>query len=530
MLNNRTSNLWGIWGVAFIYTCLVSALVQLILLPYFFPRWHAGGGLFIGCPDSAVLHQVAVEMAEKIRLAGWGEWRLRPNNQSPAGIAAFIYALTWSRLWVLIPLNAALHASAFLIIFQLINLFMKNQIKSLLCVLPFLVFPSNLQWTAQLHKDGFGILGSVLILYSIIILVGLNNLEGKDWRLFILRSFIFCLAGIFLIWLGRPYLLMIIKFIMILIFPLIIGVFLRRGFHGVLPWQKVLFALGVFFINFFALSRGSLRYMETDPEKFSAVMSRSDQLLELSAASNLQVNQLKAAVEAKPETLPPASVKEEAKRQEIVKAAVEAKPETLSPASVEEEVQSPAPPAIEVVPQTVTPQYVLEETWKNSWGLPLFIEKKAYSLAQIRGGYRFTSPTAGSNIDTDVGFNSIKSIFAYLPRAGQIVFLAPFPGQWLSNQGSYIASPLMRRISALEMLVIYFGLFFLSYSIWYWRKRIEIWLISIFCISIMLVFGLVVCNIGTLHRMRYVYITTLVALGIAGFFAFLTPREAEKSG
>ena len=183
MLNNRTINLWKIWGIAFIYTCMVSVFVQLILLPHLFPRLHAGGGLFIGCPDSMALNQLAVDMAEKIRISGWGVWMLRPHNQSPAGIASIIYALTWSKLWVLIPLNAALHASAFLIIFQLINLFIKNQINSFLCVLPFLVFPSNLQWTAQLHKDGFSILGSVLILYSVVILIKSGNLENKDWHL-----------------------------------------------------------------------------------------------------------------------------------------------------------------------------------------------------------------------------------------------------------------------------------------------------------------------------------------------------------
>ncbi|OIO34510.1 MAG: hypothetical protein AUJ70_00930 [Candidatus Omnitrophica bacterium CG1_02_40_15] len=86
----------------------------------------------------------------------------------------------------------------------------------------------------------------------------------------------------------------------------------------------------------------------------------------------------------------------------------------------------------------------------------------------------------------------------------------------------------MRKISAFEMAVVYFALIFLPYAIWYWRKRIEIWIIFIFCIYMMLVYGLVVCNIGTLYRMRYVYITTLVALGIAGFIASLGQLKIKR--
>jgi len=37
----------------------------------------------------------------------------------------------------------------------------------------------------------------------------------------------------------------------------------------------------------------------------------------------------------------------------------------------------------------------------------------------------------------------------------------------------------------------------------------------------MLVYGSVICNVGTLYRMRYGYITVLVALGIAGLLAFI---------
>jgi hypothetical protein len=138
----------------------------------------------------------------------------------------------------------------------------------------------------------------------------------------------------------------------------------------------------------------------------------------------------------------------------------------------------------------------------------------------MRGGFRFTASEAKSNIDHDIGFGSIRDILTYIPRALQIVLLTPFPDQWFS-EGSAPANSLMHRVSAFEMTVVYFALIFLPFAIWHWRRRIEIWITSIFSFSMMLIYGLVICNIGTLYRMRYYYITTIAALGLAGFIILL---------
>ena len=54
--------------------------------------------------------------------------------------------------------------------------------------------------------------------------------------------------------------------------------------------------------------------------------------------------------------------------------------------------------------------------------------------------------------------------------------------------------------------------------------------VSAFCIYMMLTYGLVVCNIGSLYRLRYVYITTLAAVGIAGFIAFFEDIKIFEIG
>ncbi|MDD5174199.1 MAG: hypothetical protein PHV48_05185 [Candidatus Omnitrophica bacterium] len=170
----------------------------------------------------------------------------------------------------------------------------------------------------------------------------------------------------------------------------------------------------------------------------------------------------------------------------------------------------------------------IENHWRKSFRLPLSIENKAYGLAMARRGFCNSSSEARSNIDRDIGFNSVKDILSYLPRAVQIVFLAPFPNQWLL-EGSCRANSLMRRISGFEMTVTYFALIFLPYAIWRWRRRIETWTIFAFCVYMMLIYGLVVSNVGSLYRMRYPYLTILVALGIAGFIAFIEDLKVKRN-
>lgn len=458
MLSSETKVLWKIWGAAFLYVCAVNIFIQFILLPFLLPQLHAGGGLFVGSFDSLSFLHAATDMAGKIKATGWGAWELRPRGQAPAGIAAAIFVVTWSKLWVLIPLNAALHASAFLVLFRIVSTFVLDRVKVLWCVLPFLVFPSNLQWTSQWHKDGFSILGFLLFLQGIISMLKTQDQRDKQLAndLFTLIS---CLCGIFLIWVVRPFMLMIMKLFAEVFFCFLLLIFLKRALEKKISGLRIVSVFLCALLIFFGLSQ----------KTNLCVADFNENILSLD-------------------------------RQAVGEDSFE------TPLSDEE-----------IVP--------LE--WRKSPGFPLSIENKAFSLSQIRKGFQLCAAHSDSNVDADVGFKSIKDILMYIPRAIQIVLFAPFPDQWFS-EGSSSGSALMRKIAAFEMIAIYFALIFLPYSIWYWRKRIEIWFILSFCLYMMIIYGLVYCNVGSLYRMRYVYIMTFVALGIAGFILFLGKLKSRK--
>ena len=81
------------------------------------------------------------------------------SGTHPIGIASAVYALTWPKPWTLIPLNAALHATAAALLFRLLRGFVTDWRWAAVGVAPFVVFPSALVWVSQIHKDGFFIAG-----------------------------------------------------------------------------------------------------------------------------------------------------------------------------------------------------------------------------------------------------------------------------------------------------------------------------------------------------------------------------------
>lgn len=203
-----------IWALVFLYTALVAAFVQLIALPYIVPGWHAGHGLLNG-GDWIWFHQLAVEMSENIHMNGWGEWMLRPQGQAPAGIAAAIYTLTVTEPWAVIPLNAALHATAAVVLIVIIQRLTSRWQYALLASLPFIFYPSAMTWYTQLHKDGFFILGSLVFLLGWVMMV--ERIDSFSSLKRIIKPYLFIIIGAMLVWVVRPYGVQIMQGVSLLI-------------------------------------------------------------------------------------------------------------------------------------------------------------------------------------------------------------------------------------------------------------------------------------------------------------------------
>ena len=192
-----------VWFLFFVTTAVMALIVQLFVLPVLFPALHAGHGLVVG-GDWVGFHQIAQELAEKIRSEGWSAWSLRAGASSPADIAALVYAVSVSEPYALIPLNAAVHASAGLILVAILRPIVDDRMIAFLAAVPFVIFPGAATWYAQIHRDGYYILGMLLFCYGWVRIVASTGCDQRWWQPSLALIFS-VFGGAVLVWVARPY-------------------------------------------------------------------------------------------------------------------------------------------------------------------------------------------------------------------------------------------------------------------------------------------------------------------------------------
>jgi putative peptidoglycan lipid II flippase len=198
------------WVLSFTYASFMALLLQKVLLPLF-PDMHAGHGLLMN--DAIVFHNMAVEIAQRIRAVGWSEWSVYSANASAnVGLLSALYALFGPDPAWFIPFNAAAHATGAMLIYRLGIRIVDGDIGklgSLLAAICFLVFPSALQWYGQNHKDAFAILGLLLMLDA---WLAIHDEQFRIQYRSIVGNLLIALAGGLLLGLVRPYFVVVITF------------------------------------------------------------------------------------------------------------------------------------------------------------------------------------------------------------------------------------------------------------------------------------------------------------------------------
>jgi len=468
-----SSNLIFIWSLASFFFATMSLLVQLVALPYFFPALHAGNGLLVG-GDWVGFNAIASELAERISSEGWSVWELRPERQAPAGIAAVFYVFLGPYPWSLIAINAVVQASIVLVLTRIMQIFIPDIRFALVCVLPFIFFPTSLIWYSQIHKDGTFFLGATLNLYGWILL---SRVEA--WTRGGLKSFLpalYILVGCFLVWVMRPYGVKLMQGIGCIFVVILIPYFFFNVMRRKLLFKQAL--LAVIVIAVLPMAIGILNQWGTD----GGVMIVNDEMLNTRIPSVNDVNLT-------------------ASEQDLLK-----KNNSFA-----------------VKAQNVS----FELKWIKTEWLPRSLDNIFLTLAIIRVGY--ASTLGGSDIDSIIHFRSVSEFFYYMPRAIQIGFTAPFLSSW-SVEVINSSGEMLKKIVLVEMLLVYPALLFLIYALFHWCNKIETWLIFIFCTIFILLYTYITPNIGSLHRTRYGFLMTLTALGIAGGIALWQNRLVGMQG
>ena len=456
-----------IWALSLLFFATIALLVQLVALPYFFPALHAGNGLLVG-GDWIGFNAIASELAERISREGWSVWELRPERQAPAGIAAVFYVFFGPHPWALVAINSVVQASTVLILVRIMQIFIPDARLALVCVLPFILFPTSLIWYSQIHKDGAFFLGTSLNLYGWVLLSRLET-----WKSFSGKSFLpifYILIGCFLIWVMRPYGVKLMQGIGCIFVIMLTPYFFINALRQKLLFRQSLLAIIIIISLPIALS------IFKDGGHRGEVEVVTERLLNTRIPSVNDVN---------------LTTEEQALLQQNNSFAIKAR-------NVSSELK-----------------------WVKTDWLPRGLDNIFLTLSIIRVGY--ASNLGGSNIDSNIHFRSVSDFLYYMPRAIQIGFTAPFPSSW-SDQSVNGGGATLKKIVLVEMLLVYPALFLLIYALFYWRKKVETWLILIFCIIFILLYTYITPNIGSLHRTRHGFFMMLIALGIAGGIALWQNR------
>jgi putative peptidoglycan lipid II flippase len=352
---------------------------------------------------------------------------------------------------------------------QIIREFYPNTQIATWSALPFLIYPSAMSWYTQIHKDGFSILGYLLITYGLIFLF--KREQGTE-KLFqsISKPVFLIFSGFFLLFFIRPYQIKMLQgFLVVLLLP---SIFLLGywKFRLKMGWSRILVSLGIFFATLYTTTL--VRYVEA-----------------YRPPGDLSTSEFSPKTEEKEPEKETSYAYVKRPNGELIK------------------FQS----------------YI--STWDSSSWLPEIVDSKIYHLARVREGFRSTRPDQGTNIDLHIGFHNANEFFAYLPRAFEISLLAPFPKYWFEK--AHFAPSSARKISGIEMVGVYFSLLFFVLAIFRWRKSPPFWVFFVLTIGMLITYGSVITNVGSLYRYRYGQLMAVMAFGVAEFL-YRTRRSTEK--
>lgn len=204
-----------LWCVYFLFALISGFVFYTFLIPNIL-SFHAPGNTLP--PDSSNFNDVAIKLVNDIQLYGWSAWKLYPSTAAAgqSSFLAIIYFYFGANPLFAIPFNALFHSfSAILIYLITIELLKDNRfamrigLASSLC---YLIFPSELFFVGQIHKDIYVAFGFLLALWSI-----LKMFLHQDNILGLLKLLIISVLAVLVIVSMKPYLLQILGMTVLLI-------------------------------------------------------------------------------------------------------------------------------------------------------------------------------------------------------------------------------------------------------------------------------------------------------------------------
>ena len=466
--NRRLCLLLGIF--IFGYSWLAGACLQLWVIPKLFSNAGASDGLVV--LDSIGFDRIAKVRAIEIVNQGWSAWELRPQGQSPAGIATLFYVLFGSSPLSMLPFNATVHAlSACMVMVIFRNYF--SAVPAMIGALFFSLNPASLEWVAQIHRDGIFILGNLLLIHGLMSFSRQYeaNADQRPWHLLSLVAI--PIVGSLLIWVARPYWLqvMLATFLVSSVVFIFVGLS-RRGRIS----KRRMACLTAMLVSVAAFQFSLIRFFSPfDPVVMPDVTNMASDLGSGKGSGKRSGGGLPSG-----------------------------------PVSGSD---------FEPVLEPLTPHSFV---WRQSEWLPMFIERRFYGIVLFRLG---VIKTGGNTLaDPDQLLDSAGAIIEYVPRALQLGILSPLPNLW-GGQASTPAMTMARKVMGAVTVLFYACLVGTAMGLYRMRKLLALWVMIGTCCFAILIYAITYPNIGSLVRFRYGFYMLLVGFGVASWCNLLWFRK-----
>jgi hypothetical protein len=148
--------------------------------------------------------------------------------------------------------------------------------------------------------------------------------------------------------------------------------------------------------------------------------------------------------------------------------------------------------------------------------LPTVFTWAMREIFATRHNYNVDVLDAGSAVDQNVEFRSVKDVVSYLPRAFALGMWSPFPNTWLRT-GKHVGRT-GTTVAGAETAAMYLFQLLALAGVIIGRRRIASVLLLLFTVFGVTMLGLVVSNVGTLYRLRYIFWILLIVLAAKGVY------------
>lgn len=457
------------WLLIFGYACVAMYAMRTYFIPALaaHQEGHLGG-------DPFFYHNLAIELANRIRAHGMGAWTLHVEGQGPAGVMALVYLVTQAQFGVVV-LNAILHATASLCIILILRRFF-TPIVATLSALPFIVSPFQMFWFSQINKDSYVACG--FMLFTMGLLHATDEIRRKVSGMGLLTFMLLSGAGAMLIYVGRPFIVFLVQYIAILtlVVTLAVATLLRTNNQPLR--QTVLYTvfLCLFLTSLSPLTKGAA----------------SDETL-----TNLESTQI-----------PPGQM---------------------------EGTQIPPGQIISILPQYPVANVCLSNSlygWETTKPIPTQLDAKLKALFSQRCLYFIQlydpNPTTRyAVLDSDIYPRSLTGSLTYLPRAIMNGFLAPFPWSIVDHFG--LKTSTFFTMAPLEVAFFLLTIPFLVGWLFHGRPNRAAVLVPVaLSASVVVVYGLGVPFMGALYRYRYPFWMLIFCISLAATLTFFNSHLRRK--